>query len=335
MSRKRVAIISGGPSSEYDVSLRTGNMVEKYLDSKQYVGEKVRIDRKGKWFFCGGVSGKRTGEALKELKRRKYDVAFIAMHGSFGEDGTIQALFESIGLAYTGSGVLASALAMEKGKTNVFARSEGLLVPDFLSFHNDEWKKTRKDILAEVNRVCGFPAVIKPLCGGSSVGVSLVKNPRHLAAAVEKIFEDGDQVLAQAYILGVEFTCGVVEDKQGRPFALPPTKILPQAQTFYNYQAKYKTGGSIHEVPAKMTEHNTKQIQAFALKIHQALGCCGMSRSDFILKDNLFYYLETNTIPGMTQTSLLPEAAAAVGISFPELLDHIIRSALRPHRKFV
>lgn len=310
-------------------------MVEKYLNPKLYVVEMARIDRKGKWFFDGGRRGKRTSEALEELKKRKYDVAFIAIHGSFGEDGTIQALFESIGLAYTGSGVLASALAMDKEKANVFAQCEGLRVPEFLAFSNDEWKENQEDIFTEVNRICGFPAVVKPLCGGSSVGVSIVKKPEQFIMAVKEIFKEEDQVLVQTYVQGTEFTCGVIDDEQGRQFVLPPTKILPQAETFYNYRAKYKTGGSKHEVPANITEKETKQIQAFTLNIHQALGCRGMSRSDFILKDGVFYYLETNTIPGMTQTSLLPEAAAVAGVSFSKLLDLIIHSAIRSHRKFV
>ncbi len=331
MPHLRVAVISGGTSSEHDVSLSSGKMVMAHLDAKRYAVESVRIGKDGRWRFSRLSRRLDVGESFQELRRRRFDVAFIALHGPFGEDGHMQALLESIRLPYTGSGVLASALAMDKEKTNVFARSAGLEVPSFLAFDARRWRVDRRGVLADVHEMGTFPVVVKPVCGGSSAGVFLARNETHFAAAVRNILHSGERVLIQAYVRGTEFTCGVIEDEHGCPFALPPTKILPRSAAFYTYQAKYKTGGSLHEVPANIPPGLAHGIQGFALRIHLALGCRGMSRSDFILKDGSFHFLETNTIPGMTQTSLLPEAAAAIGLPFPALLDRLVRSALHSY----
>jgi D-alanine-D-alanine ligase len=174
-----------------------------------------------------------------------------------------------------------------------------------------------------------IPAVIKPNNGGSSVGVSIVKSKKEFQSEVKKALQVNDSVMVQQFIEGREFTCGILENNEGIPFALPPTEIIPKASKFFDYKAKYKIGGSLEVTPANLSKAMTKKIQSLALNAHVALGCRGISRSDFILKGSTFYILETNTIPGMTETSLLPQAAKAAGISFSEMLDLIISSGLQ------
>ena len=253
-------------------------------------------------------------------KLKTFDFVFIAMHGVFGEDGRIQALLEWINVPYSGSGVLSSAMAMDKGISNDLYRAVGMNVPHYVVFNrNDRKGKYNFEI----------PAVIKPVDGGSSVGVSIAKSKQEFNKALKKAFKENERLMVQQFIKGREFTCGVLEDRKGRAFALPPTEIIPKSSKFFDYKAKYSVGGSQEITPAHLPKMMTKKMQAMALKAHQVLGCRGMSRSDFILKGSTFYILETNTIPGMTQTSLLPQAAKAAGISFSEMLDLIISAGLR------
>jgi D-alanine-D-alanine ligase len=310
-----IAVVCGGQSSEHEISLKTGQMILKNLNRRKYRPTLVIIDKTGKWRF-GDAKAIEIGDAIKKLKR--FDLVFIAIHGAFGEDGHFQALLEWIGIPYTGSGVLSSAMTMDKQISNTLYETNGLRVPRYTVI-----KKNSKDIGIKI------PFVIKPVDGGSSVGISIVKSRRNLQSGLQKAFREGGRVMIQEYIRGRELTCGVLEDENGKPFALPPTEIIPKTSTFFDYRAKYKVGGSLEITPPRLPRRKIRELQQMALKAHRILGCQGMSRSDFILKGSTLYVLETNTIPGMTEISLLPQAAKAAGIDFPSMLDLIIAAGIR------
>lgn len=310
-----VAVVCGGRTSEHEVSRKTGWMVLENLDRQKYRPVMVTIGKNGKWRF-GNAEPVKIDEAVAQLS--KFDFVFIAMHGAFGEDGRFQALLEWIGVPYSGSGVLSSAMAMDKEISNKLYEERGLLVPRYAVVgKGDKHFNVR------------IPLVVKPADGGSSVGISIVKLKRDLPAALRKAFKESACVMLQEYIKGREFTCGVLEDSYGKPFVLPPTEIIPKISSFFDYRAKYFVGGSLEVTPPKLPRRKIAELQRMALTAHRALACQGMSRSDFILRGSNFYILETNTIPGMTKTSLLPQAAKKAGISFTGMLNLIIAAGLR------
>ncbi len=313
-----VAVLFGGTSSERAVSLETGKNILKNLDRKKYILEPVVIGKNGKWKMQGKEL--EPPDALKLAEKRGVEVVFIALHGKYGEDGTIQGLLEFLDIPYTGSGVLASALAMDKIRSSELFVLHGFLVPKFSAFS----KKNRKKIFWAGK----FPVVVKPADGGSSVGVSIVKRKSELPNAIKKAFAVSEVIMLQEYIRGDEVACGVL-DVGRKPLAFPPTQIIPQKREFFDYHAKYVPGASREVTPPELPKETIRKIQNAALLAHRVLGCSGLSRTDMIVKNGKIYLLETNTIPGMTETSLCPQAAKAAGISFPELLDKIIQGALR------
>ena len=313
----KLAVLCGGPSSEHEVSLNTAKMILKNLDRKKYTPTLVTIQKDGKWKF-GSAKPIAIGDALSKLG--SFDFAFIAMHGVFGEDGRMQALLEWVGVPYSGSGVLSSGMAMDKGISNDIFKTIGMKVPRYKVL-NRNWPSDKYQF--------EIPAVVKPIDGGSSVGVFIAHSENDFQKAVRKVLAKNERVMVQQFIKGREFTCGVLEGSNGIAFALPPTEIIPRSSKFFDYKAKYNVGGSLEVTPAKLSPAMTKAMQAMALKAHHALNCRGMSRSDFLLKGSTFFILETNTIPGMTETSLLPQAARAAGIDFSAMLDLIIKAGLR------
>ncbi len=312
-----IAVICGGPSSEHGVSLKTAKMVLGHLDRTRYAAILVTIGKDGAWKF-GSAKPVGIGAALTRLA--SFDFAFIAMHGVFGEDGRMQALLEWVGIPYSGSGVTSSAMAMDKGIANGIYRAAGMRVPRYGVFERDSREEGYRRAL---------PAVVKPINGGSSVGVSIARTRGELRKGIDRVLRNSTRVMVQRFVKGREFTCGVLEDGKGTAFALPPTEIVPRASAFFDYRAKYAAGGSEEITPAVLPRAMTKTMQAMALTAHHALGCRGMSRSDFILRGRTFFILETNTIPGMTETSLLPQAARAAGIDFSAMLDLIIAAGMR------
>ncbi len=318
MKKKKVIVLVGGPSSEHAVSLKTGGKIFEYLDKKKYSASLVCVEKNGTWRFSARTRPISLVAAMQRLLKMRPDIVFIAMHGAFGEDGRIQALLTLLNIPYTGSGVVASATAMDKVLSNYVYEHHGIPVPTYTVVTKNQFPT-----------VSTFPVVVKPVCGGSSIGISVAKNTAELRASLTHAFKESDRVLVQTRITGREITCGVLEDAKGAPFALPPTEIIPQSSHFFDYTAKYIPGRTVEITPAKLSKVLTKKIQNLAQIAHSALGCSGMSRSDFILKGSTFYILETNTIPGMTETSLLPQAAHAAGISFPKMLDGIINAGLR------
>lgn len=349
-NRKRnVVVLVGGPSAEHDVSLATGRIILSALDKNKYNVMPVTITKEGKWLLSPtdqrlissdesreekSLIALEAGNAIDKLKTEgSADVFFIAMHGTYGEDGTVQEFLELAGVPYTGSGVLASALAMDKLKSNELFSLHGLKVPKYVNFSNNRWDKSKNEIMIEVGEKVSLPCVIKPSNCGSSVGITIVRKIDDLENAVQLAFSYGNTILVQEYISGVEVTCAVLDEGGDKePIALPSTQIIPKDSEFFDYHAKYTPGATEEITPPRLPVEVIKKIQNSALQAHKIIGCAGMSRTDMIVSGNDVFILETNTIPGMTETSLYPQAAAAVGISFSELLDKIIQSAINRKR---
>jgi D-alanine-D-alanine ligase len=301
---KHVAVLLGGWSAEREVSLSTGTACANALESVGYRVTRVDVQRD-------------VGTRLAELKP---DAVFNALHGPFGEDGRIQGLLELLQLPYTHSGVLASALAMKKDAAKVVLAAAGVPVPDGVTVHRLEAAK---------RHVLPPPYVVKPVSEGSSVGVIIVREDR-THPPQELLREDwafGDQVLVEKYIPGRELTCAVMGDK-----ALGVIDIQPATGVFYDYDAKYVKGGSIHVLPAEIKPNIYQKVQELSLTAHQALGCRGISRADLRYDDTPggtgeLVVLEVNTQPGMTETSLVPEMAAHAGYTFGELVQWMVEDA--------
>jgi len=304
MSGKHVAVLMGGLSSERPVSLSSGNACAAALEGEGFKVTRVDV-------------GRDIGRVLQDLKP---DVAFNALHGPFGEDGTIQGVLEYLEIPYTHSGVLASALAMDKKQAKIVAAQAGIpvaeaLVMDRLDIGNEHPMKP--------------PYVVKPVREGSSFGVVIVRedmtHPPQILTSSE--WRYGDVVMVERYVGGRELTCGVMDGR-----VLGVTEIVPLGHSFYDYDSKYAAGGSQHVLPAEISPKIYQKIQSLALKAHQALGCRGVSRSDFRYDDRLsedgdLIWLELNNQPGMTPTSLLPEMAAHAGYSFGEFVRWIVEDA--------
>lgn len=312
MAKLRLALIVGGKSAEREVSLKSGEQVFQALDKDKY--DIRRYDPK---------------DDLERLVREapELDVALIIMHGRGGEDGTLQGLLDLLDVPYQGSGVLGSALGMNKELSKILYRQAGLAVPPALFFNREETPS-----LAEIEAELGLPVVVKPVNEGSSIGVSKAVSAAELKAALDKAFAYDRRVLVEKFIPGREITGAVLGNDH--PTALPLVEIIPgENYAFFDYDAKYQPGASREICPAPLDEELTRRGQACAVAAHQALQCRGYSRTDMILADGVFYVLETNTIPGMTATSLFPQAAQAYGLSFSQLLDRLVELALEGRRK--
>jgi D-alanine-D-alanine ligase len=303
---KRVAVLMGGRSAEREVSLNTGAQVAAALAECGY--DVVPIDTGAAGFI----------EAIRDARP---DVVFVALHGRFGEDGTIQGLLELLDLPYVGSGVLASALAMNKVQSKRMYAVGGLKTPPYEVVRRGEPYE-----IEALTRALGAKIVVKPASEGSSVGMTIVSDPARLAEAIETAFTYDPLVLVERFECGAEVTVGVIGNEE--PVALPTLEIVP-VHDFYDYESKYVPGMSRHIIPARVSEEARVECSRLAVEAHRLLGCAGMSRSDTIVTpDGEVFLLETNTIPGMTKTSLLPDAAAAAGITFPQLCDRLICLAM-------
>jgi D-alanine-D-alanine ligase len=307
MTKLNVALLSGGISSEREVSLKSGNQVYEALDNTKY--HVTRYD---------------PATDLQKLvaDASKIDVALIVLHGPYGEDGTVQGLFDLLNIPYQGSGVLGSALAMDKWSSKRLYMDAGLSVPPFQVL-----TKGQAYDAESVGRELGFPVVVKPRFGGSSIGTTIVQTPDALPEALGSAYQHGADVILETYLDGTEVTGGVLgnDDLQ----LLPIVEIIPESDyAFFDYEAKYTEGATREICPARIDEEFSRVAQSCAATAHRALCCRGYSRTDMIIRDETIYVLETNTIPGMTPVSLFPLAAKTAGISFGELLDRLIELAL-------
>lgn len=323
MSKLRIAVIYGGPSREHEVSIKTGEAMIQGLDSHKYEVLPVLISKSGDWQYEGKEHGSDASSVLDGLID-KVDVCLIGLHGTFGEDGQIQHLLELKSIPYSGSDSASSERSMKKHVASEIYRQAGMYTPQEVSV--TEWDEKARE---RVRKSLTVPVVVKPESQGSSVGVSIVEDYQYLDDAVNKALEADSTVLIQQYIKGREVSCGVVEIND-RLVALPPTEVMPIHSKFYDYDAKYVEGATREVTPPEnMNESVIEQVKSNAVNAHKILGCSGYSRTDMIIEEDKIYIIETNTLPGMTVTSFLPQQVKAVGMPFAELLDHIIHAALK------
>lgn len=310
LENMHVAVVSGGHSSEREISISSGKNVVSALEQAGY-GHVELLDAADKDFAV-------------TISQGGFDVAFIAMHGAGGEDGAMQGFMETLGIPYTGSGVLASACGADKDVSKLLYAKAGIPVaPGVALGRGDE-----VDVEAIV-ATCGSKLFVKPAVNGSSYGVSLVHDASELPHAIEKAFEYSDKVLVETCIEGTEITVGVYGEDE--PFALPIVEIRkPQNCEFYDLDVKYIDPTDIHRIPAELSEVDYTRAQELAVRAHQALGCLGISRSDFIVTaDRGPVILETNTIPGMTDTSLYPDEVRHTDMTFAQVCDGLVRMGLK------
>jgi D-alanine-D-alanine ligase len=306
LAKKKIGVIMGGLSAEKEVSLTSGGAVENALRDSGYDVHPI-------YFNGPGV--------VDEIKAVSPDVVFIALHGRYGEDGTVQGLLDVMGIPFTGAGVAGSALAMDKAVTKKILKYHGIPTADFVTLRRKGFDP--HDTMAES---LGYPIVVKPATLGSTIGMSFVYKTLDLPPAIKLAFEHDDEILIEKFIEGREITAGVLD---GRP--LPLIEIVVPGGV-YDYQAKYISHDNQYLCPAPLDAGTTEKLQGIALEVFHALKCYGVGRVDFRLdKDGTPYVLEMNTIPGMTGSSLLPKAAAAAGIDFTSLIEAVLMGALHRH----
>jgi len=286
----KIAVFMGGTSSEKEISLRSGEAVLESLQRQGYDAYGVVLDENNQ---------------VTAFLENDYDLAYLVLHGGNGENGKIQAVLDILGKKYTGSGVLASAITMDKNKTKQIAENIGIRVP-----------KSYRD-LDSIER---FPVIIKPVDEGSSKGLFLCNNKEEAGEALKKLRKP----IIEDYIVGEELTVGVLNGK-----ALGVLKIIPQADVLYDYDSKYAKGGSIHEFPAKIEDKSYKEAMKIAERIHKEFKMKGISRSDFILSEGELYFLEVNSSPGMTKTSLIPDLATLQGYTFDDVVRLTVETFLK------
>lgn len=349
-----IVVLAGGLSTERDVSLITGKQVSAALRKN---GHKVILldvfmgysdkeeDLEGifeRWEEVSSETGTISEEApdIAQVKAMRADqsdcffgpnvirmcqaadIVFMALHGENGENGKIQAAFDLFGIRYTGSGYLSSALAMNKGMSRQLFAAHGIPVADGISMKKSERKEHFSDTGLKL------PCVVKPCCGGSSIGVSIVHTEAEYEQALEEAFRYEDEIVIESYIKGREFSVGVIEGK-----ALPVIEIAP-VEGFYDYKNKYKAGSTVETCPAQLPDDITKEMQHYAELVSQVLELNIYTRTDFLLgEDNKIYCLESNTLPGMTPTSLLPQEAQVVGMNFEQLCEKLIQVSLKKYNR--
>ena len=328
--KRKIAVLMGGTSAEREVSLSTGRQILNALDPDKYLvsaldtasGQKfLPADAAPSLGQLRAADGMTEITALPQLPQvsgqDKPDLVFIALHGKGGEDGTVQGMLEVLGLPYTGSSVLASALAMDKAMSKRVLMSVGVLMPQ------DRVVKRGQKI---PEGALPLPVIVKPNAQGSTIGMTVVRQADELSGALETAFAYDDTALIEQFIMGTEITVPILGNDTLE--VLPIVEIIPSGG-FYDYQAKYTPGATDEIVPARISEATAREARHIAKLCHRTLGCRGMSRTDMIVTaEGQIYTLEVNTIPGMTPTSLLPRSAEAAGYSFPQLLDRLIDLAL-------
>lgn len=333
----QVNVLMGGPSAEHEISIKSAQGVIANLDKSKYKVRAVFVSRSKEFYYRDINENIPVAEELAETKFYKgpfslsnsqpvwedCSVVFLALHGSFGEDGVIQGVLDSMNLPYTGSGVMASALAMDKILSKFVYMQNGLTVPPYSIFGRDYPHATVEQISTKHN----FPCFVKAPQSGSSRLMGRADSHESLSRILEELTQYSSNILIETAIKGIEFSCGVLEEPDGTLNALPPIEIRPKS-VYFDFKAKYTNGASEEIVPAPYPEKLLNNIKQVAVTAHRVLGCSGVSRTDMIYKDDKLYVLETNTLPGLTDNSLLPKAFKAAGGTYPGLLDKLIQSAL-------
>ncbi|MES2216054.1 MAG: D-alanine--D-alanine ligase [Patescibacteria group bacterium] len=325
MHKIRVGILRGGPSAEYEVSLNSGSGVMNALREKyenKYHPRDIFIDRTGQWHMEGV-------EVRPEDIIHKVDVIFNALHGTYGEDGKVQHFFEAHQIPFTGSGSLGSAVGMNKVLAKKAFAHHGIKTPYGKLIQSEDVRQDLGGVSSEVFNICMMPAIIKPAASGSSIGISIVRGFKEIGPALTLAAEHGDTIIVEEFIPGIEATCGVVEGFRGHDlYALPPIEIRPH-KGFFDYGAKYNHG-SDKIVPATFDDSIKKELEELARNIHRVLGLRHYSRSDFIVHPKRgIYTLEVNTLPGLSEESLIPLALKSIGSNLHEFADHLIGLAMK------
>lgn len=317
----RVAILRGGPSEEFDVSLKTGEAVIRALEDSHYVTRDIVITRDGEWLLHG--RSRDPHEVLAGV-----DVVFNALHGAYGEDGTVQRLLERFGVPFTGSSSYAAALAMNKAIAKDHLRHHRIAMPRHFVV-NRESRSTLDRVVQTINHLFGSRFMVKPVNGGSSIGAVRADNEHMLMLALVRALEKYEQVIVEEWIDGREVTCGVIEGFRNTPlYALPSIEIVHPENRFFDYEAKY-SGTTTEIVPSPFNLETKRRIEEIAKTVHTTLGLSQYSRSDMIVgKDGHIYFLEVNTLPGLTSESLIPKALSAIGAPYRVLIEHLLTDAL-------
>jgi D-alanine-D-alanine ligase len=351
--RLRVGVLFGGRSGEHEVSLASAASVIRGLDSEKYEAVPVGIAKDGRWLIGAGAQRLlpevlKTGQrvvlpadpneaALLPLDQSRagalrVDVVFPVLHGTFGEDGTVQGLLDLAGLPYVGAGVLASSVGMDKDVQKRLFEQAGLPVAEFLAIPRSAWEKSRAKVLRAVERKFRFPLFVKPATLGSSVGMTKVHARAELPAALDLAAEFAQKIIVERAIMGRELEVSVLGNED--PRASVPGEVIPHRE-FYDYAAKYLEEGTQLIIPARLTRAQARRLQDCAVRAFRAIECTGMARVDFFLerRTGRIYVNEINTIPGFTSISMYPKLWEASGISFQELVDRLIELALQQHRE--
>jgi len=326
MDKKNIAIVAGGDSSEYIVSVKSGANVLKAINRKLFNPWLVRI--KGEeWIILDGENkvtdvDKSDFSFTVNGQKYKFDYAYIIIHGTPGEDGLLQGYFEMLNIPYSSCDVQSSALTFNKFFCNNYLRSFDIPMARSVRLITGE-----KYSASQIVESLGLPLFVKPSAGGSSFGVSKVKKEEELVEAVNKALDESPEAIIEQFLDGKEFTCGVVKTGE-RKLVLPVTEVIPKNE-FFNYESKYTPGMADEITPARISEALTLKVQALSSRIYDLCSCNGIVRIDYILNEDTFYFLEVNTVPGMTETSFIPQQIKAMGLNLTDLLTDIIHSGLK------
>jgi len=326
MNKKNIAIVAGGDSSEYVVSVKSGANVLKAINQKLFNPWLVRI--KGEeWIVLDGENkltdiDKSDFSFTVNGNKCKFDYAYIIIHGTPGEDGLLQGYFEMLNIPYSSCSVQSSALTFNKFFCNNYLRSFEIPMAQSVRLLAGE-----KYSASQIVESLGLPLFVKPSAGGSSFGVTKVKKGEDLVDAVNKALDENPEAIIEQFLEGKEFTCGVVKTGD-RKLVLPVTEVIPKNE-FFNYESKYTPGMADEITPARISEELTLKVQALSSRIYDLCNCNGIVRIDYILKDETFYFLEVNTVPGMTETSFIPQQIKAMGLNLTDLLTDIINSRFK------
>lgn len=333
MLRKNIALLTGGYSKEYEVSVSSGLVIAANLDPEYFNVYQINITA-DRWLYLEGSTPVEIDKNDFSLTIRglriRFDAAFIGIHGTPGEDGKLQGYLDMMNIPYNTCGRTTSAVTFNKFFSNELIGRWGYNVAKTLYLH----RRDKSDPL-KIIEFTGLPCFVKPNCNGSSVGITKVHTIEELQPALDKAFDEDNEVLVQEFIPGVEITCGIFE-KDGEPVVLPLTEII-SANEFFDYQAKYTKGFSDEITPARINEKLTTQCREISLDLYRKLNCRGIVRFDYILtpevqgKEREFYFLEVNTIPGLSEASIVPKQAAAMGISLKELFTNVVNETIKYH----
>ncbi|ALA41962.1 D-alanine--D-alanine ligase [Paenibacillus peoriae] len=303
----KIGVIMGGISSEREISLQTGQEMINHLDRSRYEVVPMVIEQRV--------------DLIMQVQQARIDIALLALHGQYGEDGTVQGALETLGIPYTGSGILASSLCMNKQLSKTLLKAAGVNTPEGLCWQG------MNDYDPQVVERLGYPVIVKPNTGGSSIGIQLVQNEKELLPAVQEACSLDQAILIEPYYKGTEITCSIVDGE-----VLPIISISSARSKWFDYKAKYEVGGAEEKV-VELPPVIEQRVREAALASYRLLQCKVYARVDMILCQDRPYVLEVNTLPGMTANSLLPKSAAAAGITFTQLLDHIIASSLHERKQ--